>query len=466
MPNTFVATNYDTQAADLQRRQKLADLLQQQSMEPIDVPTYLGIQAQIAPSQMLAKILGGYSANKQQQDVMQRQQALQQQKAQAVQEVTGNILNSLKANDKDTALQHAMSDAGRVALQESPALASIVQTALAPKPSAIGEVKPNDYTPDSLVKFNQSHNYADLEPVVKPQKEATTTLAKLMSERDALDKNDPRRKTYDLAIAKESTTAANNTPEISGDALNDLADRYIAGDKTAMTGLGRNAGLMVKFQNTVAQKLKANGADPTVIAQAQRNLAAASKTEYGFTSGKEANLIRSMNTAAQHLDHLDEFVQGLNSGDSKLINQAQQWWQEQTGSPIPNDKKLIAQLVGDELQKAAAGAPGGESERQALMERLSGPYSPQVLHDAIQHGKTLIRGQLGSLKQQYQAGTGNSNFEDRFLTDEAKSAFSSASKSSAMPPAEAIKQLKENVPTTFKNGQTWTLKNGQPTRIQ
>lgn len=168
MPNTFVATNYDTQAADLQRRQKLADLLQQQSMEPVDVPTYQGIQAQIAPSQILAKILGGYSANKQQQDVMQRQQALQQQKAQAVQEATSNILGSLKAGDKDTALQHAMSDAGRIALQESPALASMVQTALAPKPAAIGNVDPDKFTPGSLARFNQTHDYNDLVP--KPEK--------------------------------------------------------------------------------------------------------------------------------------------------------------------------------------------------------------------------------------------------------------------------------------------------------
>lgn len=37
---------------------------------------------------------------------------------------------------------------------------------------------------------------------------------------------------------------------------------------------------------------------------------------------------------------------------------------------------------------------------------------------------------------------------------------------SGAPPPRALAALKEGVPTTFANGQTWTLKNGQPTRIK
>ena len=39
-------------------------------------------------------------------------------------------------------------------------------------------------------------------------------------------------------------------------------------------------------------------------------------------------------------------------------------------------------------------------------------------------------------------------------------------KKAAKLPAEAKKQLKEGIQTKFKNGQVWTLQNGEPVRIQ
>jgi hypothetical protein len=44
-------------------------------------------------------------------------------------------------------------------------------------------------------------------PVVKPDKPVTTTLQKLLTERDALPQGDPRRATYDAAIKKETERA-------------------------------------------------------------------------------------------------------------------------------------------------------------------------------------------------------------------------------------------------------------------
>jgi hypothetical protein len=53
----FADLPYEAQAAAIERRQKLADLLQQQSRSPIEIQSYKGIQAPISTAAGLSKIL-------------------------------------------------------------------------------------------------------------------------------------------------------------------------------------------------------------------------------------------------------------------------------------------------------------------------------------------------------------------------------------------------------------------------
>ena len=53
----FADLPYEAQAAAIERRQKLADLLQQQSRSPIEIQSYKGIQAPISKAAGLSKIL-------------------------------------------------------------------------------------------------------------------------------------------------------------------------------------------------------------------------------------------------------------------------------------------------------------------------------------------------------------------------------------------------------------------------
>ena len=61
MPNVSL-TNYDAQLAAAQRRQKLAESLQEQADAPIDIQSYKGVQAAIPWTAVLAKALQGYAA--------------------------------------------------------------------------------------------------------------------------------------------------------------------------------------------------------------------------------------------------------------------------------------------------------------------------------------------------------------------------------------------------------------------
>ena len=74
-----VANPYQLQQQDLDRRQKMAEILQQQAFEPVQAGSYQGIQAPISPTQGLAKVLQMYLSNKNQEGLKEEQKALGEQ---------------------------------------------------------------------------------------------------------------------------------------------------------------------------------------------------------------------------------------------------------------------------------------------------------------------------------------------------------------------------------------------------
>jgi hypothetical protein len=74
-----VANPYQLQQQELDRRQKMAEILQQQAFEPVQAGSYQGIQAPISPVQGLAKVLQMYLSNKTQEGLKSEQKALGEQ---------------------------------------------------------------------------------------------------------------------------------------------------------------------------------------------------------------------------------------------------------------------------------------------------------------------------------------------------------------------------------------------------
>jgi hypothetical protein len=74
-----VANPYQLQQQELDRRQKMAEILQQQAFEPVQAGSFQGIQAPISPVQGLAKVLQMYLANKNQEGLKAEQKALGEQ---------------------------------------------------------------------------------------------------------------------------------------------------------------------------------------------------------------------------------------------------------------------------------------------------------------------------------------------------------------------------------------------------
>ena len=67
---------YQAEMADIARRQRMAELMQQQAFQPAETFSYGGIQARTSPLTGLAKALQGYMAIKTQKDLANEQKAL------------------------------------------------------------------------------------------------------------------------------------------------------------------------------------------------------------------------------------------------------------------------------------------------------------------------------------------------------------------------------------------------------
>jgi hypothetical protein len=74
--NFTLPSPYESELADIARRQKMAELMQQQAFQPAETFSYGGIQARTSPLTGLAKALQGYMAVKTQKDLANEQKAL------------------------------------------------------------------------------------------------------------------------------------------------------------------------------------------------------------------------------------------------------------------------------------------------------------------------------------------------------------------------------------------------------
>lgn len=100
--NFNLPSPYESELADIARRQKMAELMQQQAFQPAETFSYGGIQARTSPLTGLAKALQGYMAVKTQKNLANEQKALgEKAREQSMQEGTQffNALRGAPANE-------------------------------------------------------------------------------------------------------------------------------------------------------------------------------------------------------------------------------------------------------------------------------------------------------------------------------------------------------------------------------
>lgn len=130
------------------------------------------------------------------------------------------------------------------------------------------------------------------------------------------------------------------------------------------------------------------------------------KAMSAFGSGKQGDIVRSLNVGVQHLDVLDQAATALANGNINAINSLKNTFQQQFGAPAPTTFDGLKQIVGTEIEKAVAGGIGASGDRERLQSALDRARSPAQLQAMTDGFRGLMAGQLVGLKQQYEEATG------------------------------------------------------------
>ena len=228
---------YSDAAAEAARQQRLAEMLQQQAQEPIQTPMYQGIAAMPSYAAGLAKILNAYGARKAGERAMEASKQAEERVAQTGAGIAGRLMGGFTPDasqvaktdmgyearpsqvpeqtsleevqrtsqykqSPEDALRMAMTPAGGAAMQRNPLLAQMLSQYAGPK-TPEEYYQPTETEGGKLVQFGKRGGRKETGFTAAPKADATTTIGRLMKERDLLPPNDPRRNDYDRAIAAE-----------------------------------------------------------------------------------------------------------------------------------------------------------------------------------------------------------------------------------------------------------------------
>jgi hypothetical protein len=235
-------------------------------------------------------------------------------------------------------------------------------------------------------------------------------------------------------------------------------------------------------------------------------------TDYA-PSGVTGKGIISLATLLQHGDELRSNVEALDNTDYPAANTIKNEIDYQRGGSKRTDFNRTRDLITKELDTLVSGGHATMGETAQIRENISHANSPQQLQSAIDGIARLAEARLQSLTQQGQVALGKKGMQDlseQLHNPQAMHAFTniqqnpiknsdrwkalqaakaaqdagtmpaaapqggapqSASTSQGQPQAQGatppISMLHEGHKTTFpRNGQVWTLRNGQPVRLQ
>jgi hypothetical protein len=149
----------------------------------------------------------------------------------------------------------------------------------------------------------------------------------------------------------------------------------------------------------------------------------AAKALRDFGTGKQGDIARSLNVSVSHLETLRELGRALDNGDVTLVNAAKQRFAEEFGVPAPTNFDTAKSIVADEVAKGVIGGQSAQSDRETLADSLRKERSLKAIEGAIDTFQTLLGGQLGGLRSQYERTTGAKHFDETFLSEPTRKAL-------------------------------------------
>lgn len=303
----------------------------------------------------------------------------------------------------------------------------------------------------------------DLEELAKLQKSLESATGKLgnfksmIAEQGVQEFIQQNKRAPNFKEMADINAAAEGKPPIEGSLNDDAIDvavrRLFDGDKSALSGIGYNKADRARVVNAIPEIGKAMGLTQDQIARKMTDAQAqfAGDMSYqrslGTQSAAVATASESVGGAAQMLRDASAAV---DRSEYPNINAIELAVKKGTGDPALAQFDIALDSLATERARALnpRGVPR-EADIDSARRVLSRNYGDQTLDSAIEQ---IIK-ETDNIKASVARTRGQKGSSDQ-----------TPSKSSL--PAEAAKTLKEGVHTTFKNGQTWTLQNGQPVQVQ
>jgi hypothetical protein len=203
--------------------------------------------------------------------------------------------------------------------------------------------------------------------------------------------------------------------KLSPETIDMMANRYLIDGTLPAIGAGKK-GAEAKSQ-ILNRALAISGVTPAQAAanvvQGKQDVAGQTAAVKDFSSGLSARRVTANNTALNHLETMDKLAGDLANTDIRIVNAAGNAFARATGSAAPTSFDAAKQLVAAEVIKAVVQNGGGVTERQEAADNIKSANSPEQLRGVIATYRELLGGQLTSLAQQYETGTGRKDFEKK-----------------------------------------------------
>lgn len=172
------------------------------------------------------------------------------------------------------------------------------------------------------------------------------------------------------------------------------------------------------FGQAVAQKIKEINPEYSAIRYGEID-----KSVKAFSTGKQGDSVRSFNVAIDHANTANSLIDAMANKDTQTLNKVGNFFGKQFGKDETTNFIAVKDIVADEIAKAVIGGQTAQGDREKLAHNLDEAKSPEQLRGVILQWKSLMRGQLDGLRDQYERTTGHSDFDEHFLSKAAREAI-------------------------------------------
>jgi tetratricopeptide (TPR) repeat protein len=292
---------------------------------------------------------------------------------------------------------------------------------------------------------------------------------------EVLIREQDRRELRDVALGRYNMAKDRYDRQV-GEPLSDetavrIADQWVAGDHTILKDLSKGVNGpadLRKVNEIITKRMSDEGLSPKDVIAKQAELKAFTK-EALTVAGRAGNIDLAVKEAQDAMPVLIASSRRTPRNGYAFWNELENKYEVQTGSPeyaqfVANLNSMI-NIYGRAISGTAKGTVSDLSHAREMLN----PNQPTAAFEGS------LKGMQQELDIAYNA--------PKKVIDEMRTRWSGGKPSGAagepsapavagsaaeLPPEalEAIKSKKEGEPTDFRNGQQWTIKNGQPVRLK